>query len=223
MAEARGGAVRYAIWGSAGHAKVLASLVRSIGGDVIATFDNDPGASALAGVPLFVGSAGFAAWLAQTSAPGAVRGLVAIGGQRGADRLALQSLFARHGLVLEPIVHPAASVCGSARLGAGTQVLARAVVAADAVLGAACIVNHAASIDHECVVGDGVHVAPGATVCGLVTIGARAMIGAGAVVLPRRSVGEDAVVGAGAVVTRDVPPGAVVRGNPARARSEGTR
>ncbi len=223
MAEAAGDAPRYAFWGSAGHAKVLASLVRSIGGRVIATFDNDPDARALSGVPLFVGAAGFATWLGATTAPLAVRGLVAIGGSRGGDRLALQSLFARHGLVLEPIVHPAASVCESARLGAGTQVLARAVVAADAVLGAACIVNHAASIDHECVVGDGVHVAPGATVCGLVTIGARAMVGAGAVVLPRLSIGEDAVVGAGAVVTRDVPPGAVVRGSPARINPEGKR
>lgn len=41
-------------------------------------------------------------------------------------------------------------------------------------------------------------------------------IGAGAIVLPGVTVGEDAIVGAGAVVTKDVPPGAVVGGNPAR-------
>jgi acetyltransferase-like isoleucine patch superfamily enzyme len=46
-------------------------------------------------------------------------------------------------------------------------------------------------------------------------IGARARIGGGAVILPGVTVGEDALVGAGAVVTKNVPDGAVVVGNPA--------
>jgi maltose O-acetyltransferase len=47
-------------------------------------------------------------------------------------------------------------------------------------------------------------------------IGDGAWIGGGAIILPGVSIGENAVVGAGAVVTRDVAPGAVVAGNPAR-------
>lgn len=43
-------------------------------------------------------------------------------------------------------------------------------------------------------------------------------IGSGAVVLGGVRIGTEALVGAGAVVTSDVPPGAVVRGVPARAR-----
>jgi acetyltransferase-like isoleucine patch superfamily enzyme len=49
------------------------------------------------------------------------------------------------------------------------------------------------------------------------TIRRGAKIGAHATLLPGIVVGENALVGAGAVVTRDVPPGAVVIGNPARA------
>ena len=43
-----------------------------------------------------------------------------------------------------------------------------------------------------------------------------ASVGTGAVILGGVEIGERAIVGAGAVVTRDVPPGAIVAGNPAR-------
>jgi acetyltransferase-like isoleucine patch superfamily enzyme len=47
-------------------------------------------------------------------------------------------------------------------------------------------------------------------------IGKGAKIGAHATILPGVVIGENALVGAGAVVVRDVPPNAVVVGNPAR-------
>jgi acetyltransferase-like isoleucine patch superfamily enzyme len=43
-----------------------------------------------------------------------------------------------------------------------------------------------------------------------------AKIGANSTILPGVVIGENALVGAGSVVAKDVPPGAVVIGNPAR-------
>lgn len=49
-----------------------------------------------------------------------------------------------------------------------------------------------------------------------ITVGANVWIGGGVLILPGVTVGDDAIIGAGAVVTRDVPAGATVAGNPAR-------
>jgi len=48
------------------------------------------------------------------------------------------------------------------------------------------------------------------------TIRRGARVGGGAILCPGIEIGEEAFVGAGAVVTKDVPPRAVVVGNPAR-------
>ncbi len=211
----------YILWGSAGHAKVIASLIKSQGGRVVALFDNDPRVtSAVPGTSLWIGMGGFVRWAEERVAGGSgslgVKGLATIGGAHGADRLGIHRVFKAHGVRVCSIIHPTAFVCPTARIGIGAQVLAQAVIAADTQIGEACIINHRASADHECILGDGVHLAPGATLCGNVTIGNNVLIGAGAVVLPGIKVGDGAIVGAGAVVTRDVPTGMVVVGNPAR-------
>ena len=51
----------------------------------------------------------------------------------------------------------------------------------------------------------------------------RASLGSGAIVMGGVRVGAGAIVGAGATVTKDVPPGEVVAGNPARALAAATR
>jgi maltose O-acetyltransferase len=49
-----------------------------------------------------------------------------------------------------------------------------------------------------------------------IAIGGNVWIGGGAIILPGVTIGDDAIIGAGSIVTRDVPAGATVAGNPAR-------
>lgn len=49
-----------------------------------------------------------------------------------------------------------------------------------------------------------------------IKIGRRVWIGSNSTILPGVSIGDNAVIGAGSVVTKDVPPNAIVAGNPAK-------
>jgi acetyltransferase-like isoleucine patch superfamily enzyme len=54
-------------------------------------------------------------------------------------------------------------------------------------------------------------------------IGERCFIGARSILMPGVSIGDNSIVGAGSVVTRDVPPGSIVAGNPARIVRSGVK
>jgi sugar O-acyltransferase (sialic acid O-acetyltransferase NeuD family) len=76
-------------------------------------------------------------------------------------------------------------------------------------------------VEHDCTIGDFVTFAPGVKCNGNVVIEDNVYIGAGAVLrqgVPEEplAIGEGAIVGMGAVVTKSVPPGVTVVGNPAR-------
>ncbi len=204
------------LWGATGQAKVLHEALLGTDLEVVALVDRRNVAPPLIGVTLLLGEDGLDAWLALRGGAVGLHYAVAIGGGRGADRLSVAALLSMRGLTPLTIVHRTAFVAGTARLGAGCQVLAQAAVCADAHLGHGVIINTSASVDHDCTIGSGAHLAPGARLAGEVTVGERAFIGTGAIVLPRLKIGADAIVGAGAVVTRDVPDNTTVLGNPAR-------
>lgn len=140
--------------------------------------------------------------------------LVAIGDNGTRQRIA--GWLRDKGFELARAVHPQAQVGRGATIGAGTAVMAGAVVNSDAAIGENVIINTGATVDHDCVVGDGVHLAPGTHLCGGVRVGAGTFIGAGTVVIPGIRVGANAIVGAGSTLLEDISENVKAAGSPAR-------
>lgn len=132
------------------------------------------------------------------------------------DLAVRRALRARFRCIAPPLVDPSAIVSESAVVGRGTVVMPACVVNANTRIGEDAILNTGCIVEHDCDIGVNAHLSPGTRLAGGVRLGRDAHLGIGAVVLPKISIGEGAVVGAGAVVNRDVEPGAVVAGVPAR-------
>ncbi|HEY0777081.1 MAG TPA: acetyltransferase [Gemmatirosa sp.] len=210
---------RILIWGGGGHGRVVADLARELGHRIVGYVDRDADKVGQVVEP----GGGRVVMAEQPFLDGIARGepypcdatLVALAIGDNAARLAAVARL--NPPTVSTLVHPTAVCSPSARIGPGTVVFACAVVNASATVGTAAIVNTGAIVEHDCVLDDGAHLSPGAVLGGAVRVGYAAWIGAGATVIPGVRVGRNAIVGAGAVVIRDVPDGATVVGNPARA------
>jgi sugar O-acyltransferase (sialic acid O-acetyltransferase NeuD family) len=125
---------------------------------------------------------------------------------------------------LQPFSFFAASsyVADTVEVGPGAIFTQNTVATADARIGRQFLCGVYAYVSHDCVIGDYVTLAPRASINGNIHIRDFAYVGSGAVIrqgTPDKPlvIGEGATVGCGAVVLGDVPPGATVVGNPARA------
>ncbi len=131
-----------------------------------------------------------------------------------------------------------AQIREGARIGAQCNVGKGVYVGAGVVVGDRCKIENNASLFEGLTVEDAVFIGPHVVftndrtpratnpdgslqtaedwIVGKTTVRRGASIGASAVIIPGLEIGRSAMIGAGAVVTKDVPPHAVVVGNPAR-------
>lgn len=99
----------------------------------------------------------------------------------------------------------------------GTVVSAGAVISGDALVGNHVFVGPNVVISHGCRVNAFCSVIAGTLIGGEAMIYQDVVLGAGSIIIHGGiTIGAGAFVGAGAVVIDDVPPGAVVAGNPGR-------
>lgn len=114
------------------------------------------------------------------------------------------------------LVHPQAILGSQVVLGEGTTIYAGAQLSTNVRTGRHTIVNMNAAVGHDSSLGDFTAVNPAATISGEAHMADGVLLGGRATVLQGLTVGADAVVGAAALVTKDVPPGVVVKGVPGK-------
>ena len=203
-------------WGGGGLARMLKLLVESLGGEVVAIFNDIEGTpTPCPGVPLLLGKPAFDTWIANES-PAEIGFLVPIANPHGRIRLARHDMLVDAGLQPITIVHQTTWIAADAEIGVGSQVDAGAVIMANARVGRQCIIGPNTNVSHDAILEDGVDATVGVTICGEVHVGKHVWLGGACVIRPRLRIGDDAIVGLGAVVTKNVAAGTTVVGNPAR-------
>lgn len=207
---ADGGARRHLlVIGAGGHAAVVIEVARAAGWTPLLALD--PGAQTeVLGVPVRGGDD----LIEEVLAEGLIdAGTVAIGSNTLRRKLGekLRSL----GCDTPAIIHPTAVASSSAQIGAGTVVMAGAIINARACIGDDCIINTGAIIEHDCILEDGVHAAPRSVMGGTCRVGSGSLFGIGSSMRPGTTIGANVVVGAGSVVVTSIADGITVVGNPA--------
>ena len=138
--------------------------------------------------------------------------LIAIG-----DNMARQEISGRFRNVRWAVlIHPAACIHHSVSVGEGTVIFPGTIIHAGSSVGRHVIINSAAVIGYEATVGDYSHIGMRSSIADKVVIGENVLLGMGSVVIPKVCLFNDVTVGAGSTIIKNLGPGGVYVGNPAR-------
>ena len=197
---------KIALFGSGGHAKVILDSIEKQGlYEVAVVVDPYKKETTFEGLPIV-----------PTLPTDLNLGVVALGDNWKRAKLVREILLATPAFQFVAVIHPSAEIATTAKIGAGTVIMAGACVNSSTTIGEHCIINTRASVDHDGQVNEFASIAPGAVLGGDVHVGAYAAIGLKASLIHGCKIGEHAVVGVGSVVVADVPAFSVAYGNPCK-------
>lgn len=194
--------------GAGGHGKVVADAVLQGGAEVIGFLDDDLSCEGrlILGRPWLGTLENIAAYAAQ-----GCWFIIAIGNNKTRRKIA-----EAHNVNYYTAVHPCAVIAPEVSLGAGTVVMAGAIVNAGTSVGGHCILNTSCVVEHDNRLGDFVHICPKAALAGTVSVGEGAQIGIGSSVSNNLNICGGCLIGAGAAVVRSIDEPGVYAGVPAR-------
>jgi acetyltransferase EpsM len=202
------------IWGAAGHARVVADIIRLRAEyNIVGFLDNinpERRGTTFCGAPI-LGSVEELDHLKQQGIEHIILGF-----GNCTARLQLAEVVRSKGFRLVNAIHPQAIVASDVSIGAGSVIAAGAVVNPATQIGEHVIINTGACVDHDGVIADGCHISPGVRLGGHVTIDRASWIGIGATVIDHLQIGANTLIGAGSVVVNDIPDNVVAYGVPAR-------
>lgn len=205
------------IYGASGFGREVMSLARTDAQDFgteLVFIDDDSSA------PAMLNGYRCVAWLdflAEDAPSKAVA--VAIADSIVREKLTMQAVAA--GVDVHEVRARSVVIGDNVKIGAGAILQPFVTLTVDVRIGKGFHANIYSYVAHDCVIGDFVTFAPGVMCNGNVRIEDHAYIGTGAILkqgTPEKPlvIGAGAVVGMGAVVTKSVPDGVTVVGNPAR-------
>lgn len=201
------------ILGGGGHARVIADIIRKIGGfELIGYTDLHPKEDFVQTKYL-----GTDADLIKHFKNDETQLALGIGGVKPSLlRYELLETFIKMGYKFPPIVSPDAVYNSGFMPGEASVIFDGVVVNSGVKIGKAVIVNTNATIEHDCLLGNNVHIAPGATVCGEVNIGDNTTIGAGSIIIQNKNISSNVMIGAGSLVLHDIIEKGTYFGIPAK-------